>query len=101
MSICHIFEEARCPHCEVGLIGKVVSYNLWNRENYLDGIVIITTYICLRCQITIYQEVSDFSFQESRKLVDQHNLRIAIIRLCFNSITQQGLNDIDQTMIWI
>ena len=60
MSICRIFEEARCPHCEVGLIRKVVSYDLWNRENYLDGIVIITTYICLWCQVTIYQEIKDF-----------------------------------------
>ena len=56
MSICHILEEARCPHCEIGLIGKVVLYDLRNPENYLEGIIIITTYICLRCQIIIYQE---------------------------------------------
>ena len=61
MSIRHIFEEASCPHCEIGLIGKVVTYDLRNRENYLDGIVIITIYICLRCQVTIYEEIRDFS----------------------------------------
>ena len=60
MSIGHVFEEARCPHCGVGLIGKLVSYNFKNRDNYLEGLVIIATYICLRCQITIHQEVRDF-----------------------------------------
>ena len=37
MSIHHLFEKARCPYCEVGLIGKIVTYDLCNRENYLDG----------------------------------------------------------------
>ena len=52
MSICDIFEEARCPHCKVRLIGKVVSYDLRNPESYFEGIIIITTYICVQCQIT-------------------------------------------------
>ena len=57
-----ILGETRCPYCLIGLIGKILSYDLRNRENYLEGLVIITTYICLRCQIPIDQEVRDFSF---------------------------------------
>ena len=45
MSICHIFEEAHRSYCEVGLIGKVIIYDFRDSDNYLNGIVIITTYI--------------------------------------------------------
>ena len=61
MSICHTFDEARYLYCQVGLIGKVITYDLRDRNNYLRGIVIITTYICLRCLVKIYPEVRDYS----------------------------------------
>ena len=61
MSICHIFEEARCSYCEIGLIGKVVTYNFWDNNDYLSGIVVIPRCISLRYQVTIYQEVRDYS----------------------------------------
>ena len=38
MSICPLSEDTRCPHCVVGLLGKIVSYDLKNRENYLEGL---------------------------------------------------------------
>ena len=62
MSICHIFEEACCPFCGIGLIGKVITYDFRDSRDCLSGIVVITKYICLCRQATIYQEVRDFPF---------------------------------------
>ena len=67
MSIQPLFEEIRCPYCQNGLIRKLVSCEFKNRENYLEGLAIITTYICLRCQTIVDQEIRDFSLQKSRE----------------------------------
>ena len=42
------------------MIGKVVTYNLRDNSTYLSAIVVMTKYICLKCLVTIYQEVKDF-----------------------------------------
>ena len=60
MRMCHIFEEERCPYFAIGLIEKVVIYDFKDRRDYLSGIVLITMYICLRYQTTIYQNIRDF-----------------------------------------
>ena len=59
MSMCHIFEEVRCPHYRIGLIGKVIIYDFWDNRDYLSGIVVIIRYIRLGCQVAIYQDVRD------------------------------------------
>ena len=61
MSIRPLTEDTRCPYCGTGLIGKIVTCNVKNPDNYLEGLAIITTYICLRCQNVIRQEVRDFT----------------------------------------
>ena len=61
MSICPLTEDTLCPYCGIGLTGKIVTWNFRNPENYLEGLVIITTCICLRCQTIIRLEVRDFS----------------------------------------
>ena len=61
MSIGHTFEGVYCPYCGIGLIGRVTTYEVRDSRDYISGIVIITTYICLCCQVTIYQEVRDCS----------------------------------------
>ena len=43
MSIHHIFEAARYPYHEVGLIGRVVSYDLRSYENYLNDYLLLHT----------------------------------------------------------
>ena len=43
------------------IIGKIVTCELKNPENYLVGLVIITAYMCVGCQTVIDQEVRDFS----------------------------------------
>ena len=62
MSICPLAEDRRCHHCGVGLIGKIVSYDLKSYDNYLEGLIVIITYVCLRCQVTIHQEIREFTF---------------------------------------
>ena len=47
--------DTNCPYCGIGIIGKIVTYELKISENYLEGLVIITTYICLRCQAINHQ----------------------------------------------
>ena len=60
MSIQHLLEAIVCPYSGIGLIGKMVAYNLRDNRNYMSEIVVITKYIYLRCLVTIYQEVRDF-----------------------------------------
>ena len=45
--MCHIFEEALCPYCEVSLIGKVVIYDFRDGSDYFSAIVVITK--CIVC----------------------------------------------------
>ena len=61
MSICPLTEDTLSPYCGIGLIGKIVTCNVRNLDNYLEGFVIIITYICLRCQTIVRLEVRDFS----------------------------------------
>ena len=61
MSICPLTDDTLCPYCGIVLIGKIVTCNFRNPDNYLEGLVIITTHICLRCQTIIRLEVRDFS----------------------------------------
>ena len=61
MSICPLSEVTHCTYCRIGLIGKIVTCDLKNPENYLDELVIITTYIFLRCRTIIHQKIREFS----------------------------------------
>ena len=56
MSIHPVQRNYICFNCGQGSIGKVVTQELVNPDNYLEGVVVITTYICLQCQIVLHQE---------------------------------------------
>ena len=56
MSIGPIRENSIRFSCGLGRIGKIVTRELKNRENYLEGILVTTTFICLHCQCILYQE---------------------------------------------
>ena len=38
MSICPLIEDTLCPYCGIELIGKIVTCNFRNLDNYLDGL---------------------------------------------------------------
>ena len=59
MRICPTFEGVYCTYCGLVSIGKVVTYEFRDSRDYLSEIVIISKYICLRCQVTIYKNVGD------------------------------------------
>ena len=61
MSISPFTEDTPCPYCRTGLIGKIVTCDLRNPQNYFEELIIITTYICVGCQTIIEQEVRDFT----------------------------------------
>ena len=61
MTVQPIRLEIRCPYCQNSIIGKIVTCELKNPENYLEGLIIITIYICVGCQTIIEQEVRDFT----------------------------------------
>ena len=50
MSVCPLTEDTLYPYCGIGLISEIVTCEFRNPDNYLEGAVIITTYIFLRCQ---------------------------------------------------
>ena len=50
MGICPLTPDTNCPYCGIVLIGKIVTREVKNPENYIEGLIIITIYICLRCQ---------------------------------------------------
>ena len=45
MSICSLILDTNYPYCGIGLIDKILSCDLKNPEDYLEGLVIITAYI--------------------------------------------------------
>ena len=61
MAVQSINLEIRCPYCQNSIIGKIVTCELKNPENYLEGLIIITTYICGGCQTVINQVIRDFT----------------------------------------
>ena len=61
MAVQPIRLEIRCPYCQNSIIEKIVTCELKNPENYLEGLIIIATYICVGCQTIIEQEVRDFT----------------------------------------
>ena len=61
MAVQSIRLEIRCPYCQNSIIGKIVTCELKNPENYLEGLITIATYICVGCQTIIEQEVGDFT----------------------------------------
>ena len=61
MAVQSIRLEIGCPYCQNSIIGKIATCELGNPENYLEGLIIITTYICAGCQTIIDQQVRDFS----------------------------------------
>ena len=71
MSINPVRQTYICFNCGQGRIGKVVTQELRNPENYLEGVVIITTYICLHCQTVLHQE-KNWNYHVRRKIVAHH-----------------------------
>ena len=61
MAVQPIGLEIRCPYFQNSIIGKIVTCELKNPENYLEGLIIIVTYICGGCQTITEQEVRDFT----------------------------------------
>jgi len=61
MSISPIQRNYICFSCGQDRIGKVVTQELRNPENYLEGVIITTTYICLLCQTIVHQETVEFT----------------------------------------
>ena len=57
MDIDPIAEDINCPHCHIGRIGKVIIQDLKKTHNYLEGVIVITTFICLRCQHIVHREI--------------------------------------------
>ena len=57
MSVQPLLGRIVCPYCGIGLIGRVVTYNLRDNRNYLNGIVITTKYMYFRGRAIVYQEV--------------------------------------------
>ena len=56
MNIDPIRENYICFSCGLGRIGKIVTRELKNPYNYLEGVLVTTTFICLQWQIVLYQE---------------------------------------------
>ena len=56
MSINPIRQNYICFNCGLGRIGKLVTQELKNPDNYLEGVLVTTTYICLNCQTVLHQE---------------------------------------------
>ena len=69
MSICPLTEDTHCPYCGMGLIGKIVNCDLKNSEDYVEGLVIITTYICF--------EVPNHNSPRNKGLLTMKNNRLA------------------------
>ena len=61
MSICPIIEDTRCPYYLIGLIGKKVTQDLKNPDNYLEGVGVIITYLYLSCQTTVHREIQEIN----------------------------------------
>ena len=51
----------RSLYCQNCIIGKIVTCELKNPKNCLEGLIIITTYICAGCQIVTNQVIRDFT----------------------------------------
>ena len=61
MTIDPITEDFNCPYCLSGKIGKTITQNLKNPDNYLKGVIIITTFIWLRCQNILHREIREIT----------------------------------------
>ena len=61
MSINPIRENYICFNYGLGRIGKLVNQELKNSNNYLEGALITTTYICLNCQTALHQEIVEIN----------------------------------------
>ena len=61
MSITPVRQQYICFHCGLGRIGKIVTRELKNPDNYLDGVLVTTTYICLNCQVVLHQETVEIT----------------------------------------
>ena len=61
MSINPIRQNYICFNCGLGRIGKLVTQKLKNSDNYLEGVFVTTTYICLNCQAVLHQETVEIN----------------------------------------
>ena len=63
MALQPISLEIGCPYCQNSIIGELITCELKNPENYLEGLIFITIYICLRCQTIVDLLVRDFTLE--------------------------------------
>ena len=61
MSIPPVRQQYICFNCGLGRIGKLVTQRLKNPDNYLEGVLVTTTYICLNCQTVLHQETVEIN----------------------------------------
>ena len=54
MSINPIRTNYICFSCGLGRIGKIVTLELKNLENYFEGVLVTTTFIYLNCQTILH-----------------------------------------------
>ena len=61
MSINPIRQNYICFNCGLGRIGKLVTQELKNPDNYLEGVLVTITYIYLNCQTVLHQETGEIN----------------------------------------
>ena len=61
MSIAPIRQQYICYNCGLGRIGKLITQRLKNPDNYLEGVLVTTTFIYLNCQIVFHQETVEIN----------------------------------------
>ena len=61
MSIPEVRQNYVCFNCGLGRIGRVVAQELKNPDNFLEGVIVTTTYICLNCQTILRQETVEIN----------------------------------------
>ena len=61
MSIVLVQRNYICFSCGQGRIGKIVTQRLKDPDDYLEGVIVTTTYICLHCQTVLHQETFEIN----------------------------------------
>ena len=61
MSKAPIRQQYICFNYGLGRIGKLITQRLKNPDNYMEGVLGTTTYICLNCQTVLHQETVEIN----------------------------------------
>ena len=54
-------QQFNCFNCGLRRIGIIVTRELKNPENFLEGVLVISKYICLNCQTVLHQETVEIN----------------------------------------